>query len=172
MTTGPVAARSRTAHIGRSSLGAVLGLALLLSPAARAATDPSGLWLTKDRGGVIEVSHCGRHLCARIVGIVLDKPTDPIPVDYAGATQCGLVLINDATEVSPNLWRGHIHDPRNGSIWSVQLWDNPDGTFSLRGFLGFSRLGHTEIWTRYKGEVPTDCRLSPADVGRPTPANR
>jgi len=155
----------------RASGGVLLALALLSSPAAGAATDPTGLWLTRDRGGVIEVSRCGTHLCARIVGVVLDKPTDPIPLDHAGSTQCGLILINDAAEVSPNLWRGHIQDPRNGSLWSVQIWTNPDGTFSLRGFLGFSRLGHTEIWTRYKGEVPADCRLSPADVGKPAPAN-
>ena len=118
---------------------------------------------------MIAVSRCGQHLCARIAGVGLDQPDDPMPVDHEGTSQCGLLLINDATEVKPNLWRGHIHDPRNGSVWSVQIWLNSDGTFALRGFLGVSVLGRTETWTRYSGAVPANCRLSPANVAAAAP---
>jgi uncharacterized protein (DUF2147 family) len=152
-------------RIGRAGCGLLLSLLPVVAAAAAIKTgDPAGLWLTQDRGGVISVARCGPHLCARIAGVVLDQPSDPMPVDYQGTSQCGLELISDAAEVKPNLWRGHIRDPRNGSVWSVQIWVNPDGTFALRGFLGVSVLGRTETWTRYRGVVPADCRLSPADI--------
>ena len=144
-------------RLAASLLAALTGTAI-------AAPTPDGLWLTQDRGGVIAVNACGDRLCARIAGIVLDRPTDPTPVDAQGVSQCGLQLINDAAPVEPNLWRGHIRDPRNGSVWSVQIWLNPNDTLAMRGYVGFSLLGRTETWTRFPGDVPADCRMSPADV--------
>jgi uncharacterized protein (DUF2147 family) len=162
-----------TGRAGGAGFAFLLAVAwALTASAAEKTADPAGLWLTKDRGGVIAVARCGEHLCARIVGVVLDKPGDPMPVDHQGQSQCGLMLINDAARISPNLWRGHIRDPRNGSVWSVEFWLNPDGTFALRGFLGFSRLGRTETWTPYRGSVPADCRLSRADIPPATAAAR
>ncbi len=136
------------------------------SPARAAETfaDPDGLWLTQDRGGVIEVGACGQRLCLRIAGVVLDKPDDPTPLDFKGRSQCGLELVNDAVPVEQNLWRGHILDPRNGGLWGVQIWLNPNGTLSLRGYAGVALFGRTETWTRYSGSVPTDCRMSPEEV--------
>jgi len=151
-------------------LAALLALSLLLTarwqPAA-AADDPFdivGHWLTQDRGGVIGIARCGESICARIVGLVLDRPTDPMPLDSRGASQCGLELINDAQETGLNLWRGHIRDPRNGKVFGVELWLKPDGSLGLRGFVGITLLGRTETWTRYAGPVPPNCRLSPTDL--------
>jgi uncharacterized protein (DUF2147 family) len=119
----------------------------------------AGLWLTHDQGGVIAISPCGGAICARIAGVVLDHPSDPMPLDYRGVSQCGLPLIADARQVRPALWKGHILDPRNGSLFGVELWLKDANHLALRGFLGFSLLGRTEEWTRYTGIVPSDCRL-------------
>lgn len=151
-------------HVAAVAALLAAGLGPGSAGAEDAASGPAGLWLTQDRGGVIAVSHCGAHLCARIVGIVLDSPTEPTPRDVTGRSQCDLPLFSDAAPTGPDLWRGHIRDPRNGSIWDMQIWLNPNGTLSMRGFLGVSLLGRTETWTRYPGPVPADCRLSPADV--------
>ncbi|MBS0642871.1 MAG: DUF2147 domain-containing protein [Proteobacteria bacterium] len=147
----------------RAGLGLLAMLCMPMAPAS-AASGADGLWLTQDRGGIIAVRSCGTNLCARIVGLVLDKPTEPTPLDAQGVSQCGLELINDAAPAEPNLWRGHIRDPRNGSVWGVQLWLNPNGTLSMRGYFGISLLGRTETWTRYPGTVPQDCRMSRSDV--------
>lgn len=136
-----------------------------------AATSPTGVWRTQDHGGVIAVTPCGDALCAHIAGVVLDHPDDPMPLDFRGVSQCGLGLINDAREVSPGLWRGHILDPRNGGLYGVELRLDRRGQLLLRGFLGLPLLGRTETWTRYVGPVPADCRLSlaPATVARDQP---
>jgi uncharacterized protein (DUF2147 family) len=127
--------------------------------AAPPATSPIGVWLTQDHGGVIAISACGDRLCARIVGVVLDHPTDPIPVDYRGLSQCGLALISDARLARPGLWKGHILDPRNGDVFDVELKLDAHGHLALRGYLGLPLLGRTETWTRFTGVVPSDCRM-------------
>jgi uncharacterized protein (DUF2147 family) len=119
----------------------------------------AGLWLTHDNGGVIAISPCGGAICARIAGVVLDHASDPMPLDYRGVSQCGLSLITDARQVRPALWKGHILDPRNGSLFGVELWLKDANHLALRGFLGISLLGRTEEWTRYTGIAPSDCRL-------------
>jgi uncharacterized protein (DUF2147 family) len=138
-----------------------LGLLLLLLSVqtATAAPAPVGLWLTQNHEGVIAVSPCGGNLCARIVGVVLDHPDDKMPVDHRGATQCNLPLITDARQVQSNLWKGHITDPRSGDHYGVELNLVRNGTLALRGYLGIPLLGRTQIWTRYTGRVPSDCRL-------------
>jgi uncharacterized protein (DUF2147 family) len=143
----------------------LIGVLLLSARAACAAPPPAGLWLTADRDGVIAVTPCGDDLCARIEGVILDHPTDPTPVDHRGVSQCHLPLVTDARPVGPNLWKGHILDPRNGSLYGVELSLEPDGSLSVRGFLGFPLLGQTQTWTRYPGKVPKDCRLTQGGDG-------
>jgi uncharacterized protein (DUF2147 family) len=135
-------------------------LTLLLPIQATAVELPvAGWWLTQDHDGVIGVAPCGDKLCAHIEGFFLDKPTDPTPVDYRGVSQCHLPLISDAVQVGPNLWKGHITDPRNGSVYQMEMYLKPDGTLALRGYLGIPLLGQTQTWTRYSGPIPKDCRL-------------
>src|SRR3954471_23469036 len=120
-------------------------LALLLPVQAASAGPPiGGLWLTQDRDGVIGVEPCGDKLCAHIEGFFLDKPTDPTPVDYRGVSQCHLPLISDAVQVGSNLWKGHIIDPRNGSVYQMEMYLKPDGALALRGYLGVPLLGQTQ----------------------------
>jgi uncharacterized protein (DUF2147 family) len=137
---------------------------LLLSSVPAEAADLTGLWLTQGHEAVMRVSPCGGGMCVAIAGVILDHPGDPTPVDYRGASQCHLKLVSDAMPVGPNLWRGHILDPRNGRVYGVELRLDSRGNLALRGFLGVPMLGATEIWTRYPGDVPDDCRLSAATV--------
>jgi uncharacterized protein (DUF2147 family) len=131
----------------------------LLPVATQAESTLAGLWLTQGRDGVIKVSDCDGGLCAEIAGVILDHPSDPTPVDYRGVSQCHLPLITDAKPIRPNLWKGHILDPRNGGIYGVELHLDPHNNLALRGFLGIPLLGQTQIWTRYTGKVPADCRI-------------
>jgi uncharacterized protein (DUF2147 family) len=172
------AGASRISPLPSSALFPSLGLALALAlthaaapavGAEREPPDPVGLWLTQDRGGVIAVEPCGDNLCVHIAGIVLDRPSDPTPLDSRGVSQCGLRLVDGAARLKPNLWQGKILDPRDGKRYGVQLWLNPDGTLALRGYLGVSLLGRTETWTRYPGTVPADCRLSPQQIAAAAP---
>jgi uncharacterized protein (DUF2147 family) len=139
---------------------------LLLSlQSAKAAPELTGLWLTQDHDGVIAIAPCGSDLCGRIVGVFLDRPSDPTPNDNRGVSQCGLLLITDARQIRANLWKGHIRDPRNGDVWGVELHLDPRGNIALRGFFGVPLLGRTQIWTPYPGTPPADCRITPGAAG-------
>jgi uncharacterized protein (DUF2147 family) len=137
-----------------------LAAALLLSAVPAHAADPTGLWLTEDHDGVMRVSACNGGLCVEIAGVILDHPTDPTPVDYRGISQCHLPLVSDARLIRPNLWKGHIQDPRDGHVYGVELHLDPRGNLALRGFVGLPLLGSTQIWTPFPGDVPADCRMT------------
>ncbi len=139
----------------------ILAVALLLVPlaAARASTDLTGLWLTRDHDGIMAVASCNGGLCVEIAGVILDHPNDPTPTDYRGISQCHLRLIADARQIDSNLWKGHILDPRDGRVFGVELHQAPNGDLALRGFLAIPLFGETQTWTRYNGTVPKDCRL-------------
>lgn len=141
----------------------LIGLCLLvlgLSGAAGDAPTPLGAWLTSDRTGVIGFTACGPLLCGRIVGIVMDQPDEPTPRDHAGRSECSLPIIDDAAEVKPGIWQGHITDPRNGDVYRARLWPDQQGRLYLRGYILIPLLGQTQIWTRYRGPLPADCHLS------------
>jgi uncharacterized protein (DUF2147 family) len=137
----------------------LLVIPLLCAVPAQAA-GLTGLWLTEDHDGIMRVSACDGGLCVEIAGVILDHPDDPTPVDYRGVSQCHLKLVTDAKQIRPNLWKGHIRDPRNGGVYGVELRLDPHGNLALRGFLGVPLLGQTQTWTRFPGDVPADCRLS------------
>ena len=132
---------------------------------ALAAASPEGVWLTQDHDGIVGVEPCDGKLCARIDGFMLDHADDRTPVDYRGVSQCHLPLITDAEQVEANLWKGHIINPRNGSVYHVELHVDNDGNLALRGYIGVPLLGQTQIWTRYDGKVPEDCRLTKPEGG-------
>lgn len=134
-------------------------LFILAAGAARAQPSPLGYWQTQDGGGVIDVTRCGADLCAHIAGVVLDHPTDATPTDYQGVSQCDLPLITDAKPDGPNLWRGHITDPRNGRVYGVELHVDEAGRLGVRGFLAVPLLGRTDYWTRFAAVPPADCRM-------------
>jgi len=138
-----------------------LALLIVLATPSLAATPLDGLWLTQDRDGVMAVSPCEERLCARIVGMFLDRPADPMPLDYRGLSQCDLPLITDARQIEPNLWKGHILDPRNGTMYGVELHLDSNDNLAVRGFLGIPLLGETQTWTRFTGSVPANCRIVP-----------
>ena len=151
---------------GRMVAVAVTLLLATVGPAHAASEGPApvGRWLTEDRNGVVAFEPCGQSLCARIVGMVIDHPADPTPVDHAGRSECGLPIITDAAETEPGLWSGHITDPWNGDVYRAHVWVDDRGRLHLRGYILIPLLGLTQIWTRYDAAVPADCRLTATDA--------
>ena len=45
---------------------------------------------------------------------------------------------------------GRIYDPKNGKDYKCFMKLKDPKTLSLRGYIGFSLLGRTEVWTRVK----------------------
>ena len=43
---------------------------------------------------------------------------------------------------------GSIYDPKNGKTYRCYIELREDGTLKVRGYIGFTLIGRTEIWTR------------------------
>jgi uncharacterized protein (DUF2147 family) len=61
----------------------------------------------------------------------------------------GLVFMSGFTQKSSTRWEtGKIYDPKTGNTYSCFLaLDGPE-KIKMRGFLGISLIGRTEVWTR------------------------
>ncbi len=145
-------------------LRGALTLAILLTAAAAASAmgsdnqQPVGAWSTANGHGVVAIGQCGDALCGRIVGIDR-KPTEPMPTDVHGHSECGLTIITNEKPATDGSWLGQITDPRNGGTYQAKLWVDDAGNLHLRGFIGIPQLGATQIWHPFTGHLTAACGL-------------
>jgi uncharacterized protein (DUF2147 family) len=135
-----------------------LPIAFLLSAADVAAPAILGKWLTESGHGVIEIVRCENAVCGSIVGIER-TPSEPMPTDVTGRSQCGLTIIRDVTQAANNMWSGKITDPRDGATYNANLWVDNEGRLNLRGYIGIPLLGSTQVWSRFSGRIADNCRF-------------
>ncbi|HEV2171074.1 MAG TPA: DUF2147 domain-containing protein, partial [Candidatus Binatus sp.] len=139
---------------------ALVWLAILSPPASYAAgaASPIGTWATEKKGAHIEIKDCGGKLCGTIVW--LKNPHDKNGQDSIDSKNpepalrsrklLGMPLLNGFVQDSDsNVWTGGtIYDPDSGKTYSCKLTMQDDGTMQVRGYVGISLLGQTQIWTR------------------------
>ena len=64
-----------------------------------------------------------------------------------GQPVLGLEILN-GFEFDKDEWNdGHIYDPESGKTYSCTLSLKDPHTLKVRGYIGISLLGRTEIWT-------------------------
>jgi len=139
---------------------ATLAFGLIVSTASASPSDtPVGTWSTANGHGVVAIEQCGGALCGRIVGI--DRaPTEPMPTDVNGRSQCGLTILTNEMPAADGTWLGQITDPRDGNTYQAKLWLDAGGNLHLRGFIGIPLLGSTQIWRKYTGQLTAECGLT------------
>jgi len=148
----------------------VLPLAITLimaSPAAAQKPDAiGGTWWNEEKDAQIEVYPCEGKFCGKI--IMLKEPNYPAddPKGMAGKPKVdrenpeasqrespilGMNLVWGFTHSGENLWEGgFIYNPRDGKTYKCKMTlENPD-QLKVRGFIGISLIGKTNIWTRVK----------------------
>ena len=63
----------------------------------------------------------------------------------------GLEIMHGFTFEGDRSWEGgKIYDPDNGKTYKSKMRLKDDGSLHVRGFIGFSLLGRTTVWTRPK----------------------
>lgn len=61
----------------------------------------------------------------------------------------GLALLSGFKFNNNDAWKGGvIYDPQNGKTYSCNISLKDKNTLKVRGYIGISLLGRTEIWTR------------------------
>ena len=114
-----------------------------------------GNWLTAKHDGIIQISQQPDGLYqGRIVGgdepnRLDDKNPDPAK---RGATLFGLIIMRDMKYQGAGHWAGgSIYDPDSGHTYHCRLELLEPDRLRVRGFLGVSLLGRSQLWTRYRG---------------------
>ena len=122
-------------------------------------SSPAGLWQTiSDSSGkpaaLVEIFESGGRFHGRIVQLLEDDPGSV-------CTQCtdarknqplvGMVFLTGLRADGDEFTGGDILDPEDGRVYraKIKLIDGGD-KLKVRGFLGFSLLGRTQIWLRSK----------------------
>lgn len=147
-----------------SSMVFVIFISPLLCFASAAGGDAIlGRWNTQDNDAQFEIYKCASGYCGKIVH--LEDPNYS-PNDQRGMgglpkvdrenpdprlrnrPQLGLEMLEGFRFEGGNTWKGRIYNPENGKTYQCRLSLADANHMQLRGYIGISLLGRTEIWTR------------------------
>ena len=129
---------------------ACTSLAVLI-PANAQSSGILGDW-REPTGSVIEIFHCGTDLCAKMVAISKQAPTqlDKNNPDPKSRTHplCGLQIgygfhLSDPAHAEG----GRLYDPKSGKTYKGTM--TAEGNqLHLRGYIGIKAFGKSETWIR------------------------
>ena len=139
----------------------LMALALLSSGACAADfSSPVGLWKTIDDktgkpGGLVRIFLADGQYQGRIEKIFPEPGEDPDPkcdkCDGPRRNQpvIGMTFMWGITKQGDDYQGGEILDPKTGKIYRAKM-NLADGgkKLNVRGFIGFSLLGRTQVWDR------------------------
>ena len=122
--------------------------------------DLLGIWLTGSKNGKVEIYKKGDVYQGKIVW--LQEPNDPA----TGKAKTDVKHPDKSMHQRPliglvNLWgfkykgehsweNGHIYDPKNGKEYKCVITMKDKNTLDVRGYIGITLIGRTDIWTRTK----------------------
>jgi uncharacterized protein (DUF2147 family) len=151
---------------GLNVLSAVLCVTILLisplsSMVANAADTPVGVWKTIDDETGKAKSYIRISSNNGVLEGVIEKilpPGDPDAVCEAcdgalkGKPIVGMKILTGMKPGNDGFEGGKILDPNNGKTYKCLLWLEPgDATkLNVRGFIGFSMFGRSQVWVRQK----------------------
>jgi uncharacterized protein (DUF2147 family) len=117
-----------------------------------------GVWEPSNGKARVKIEKIGSKYFGKIVW--LKEPNDPETgkpkVDknnpdpaLQNASLKGYRLLKDFVFKSGNEWHeGTIYDPENGSTYSCTIEMKDDNTLEIRGYIGISAFGRTDVWKR------------------------
>ncbi len=132
----------------------LLPILLLATTPAPALDDITGVWLSHDRDGLVEIRPCGKSLCGHIISIL--DPTIPAnprdiyneKVELRSRPICELQVLGDLKNQGDSWGDGWAYDPRVGKTYSAEVRLRDPNTLDVRGYIGIKLMGETKVWTR------------------------
>lgn len=120
-----------------------------------------GKWLTGSGNAHVEIYKNGNQYQGKIVW--LSEPIDPTTkkpktdtkhpnVEQHNRPLLGLINLwgFHFNEKESNWEGGHIYDPKNGKEYKCNMTLKDKNTLNVRGYIGFSMIGRTDVWTKTK----------------------
>jgi uncharacterized protein (DUF2147 family) len=116
---------------------------------------PTGLWKNED--ATFEIFENDGKLSAKVVSLREPKtPDGKEKTDIHNPDRSkrdrpiiGLVFMSGFSRKNNTRWdNGTIYDPKNGSTYSCFMELVSPDRINVRGFIGISLIGRTDVWTR------------------------
>ncbi|MDX9758918.1 MAG: DUF2147 domain-containing protein [Bacteroidota bacterium] len=117
-----------------------------------------GNWLVQDKKAKVQIFKRGNTYFGKIVWLKEPTNEDGTPkLDKENPESkrrsrpiLGLELLRDFVYDEDRVWEdGEIYDPKNGKTYSCKMTLSEDNrTLEVRGFIGISLLGRTQVWSR------------------------
>ena len=118
-----------------------------------------GVWVTQDDETGVKKSEVtiyweNNKLYGKITKLLLPEDQGKKCVECKGEDRGkpieGMIIVRDLIYADDNFEDGTIMDPKSGKVYDCYIVMEDDNTLRVRGFLGFSILGRTQIWERKK----------------------
>lgn len=149
------------------ALGSVVSLLLLAGSAFAQNPDAIvGKWLNGEGTAHVDIYKEGGKYFGKIVWLKIPVYPADDEKGMAGKTKVdrenpdparrndptlGLRMLRDFTFTRDGLWEnGHIYDPKNGKDYRCKMTLTSPDELRVRGFIGISLIGRTDVWTRVK----------------------
>ncbi len=132
---------------------------LISVKAQKNADDIVGVWLTGSGKAHVKIDKVGNYYFGRVVWLKEPLNTEGKPkldinnedVSKRNKTVFGMQLVGGFEWKNDNLWdNGSIYDPLNGKTYKCKIDLENFTTMNIRGFIGISLFGRTDIWKRVK----------------------
>ena len=123
--------------------------------------DITGKWksIDDDTGvakSVIEIWFDGKRYQGKILALLDTLDKNPICTECEGDLKdqpiIGMQIITDAKKSGKKYKKGEILDPSEGKTYSLVMQLQGENELKVRGFIGFSLLGRTQIWHRIEDD--------------------
>jgi uncharacterized protein (DUF2147 family) len=137
----------------KTGLIIMLSLFTLLGNAQDKAADILGNYMVPSKDGAIQVYEKGGKYYGKII---LNKDPNKLDANNPDKTQqtqklLGMNILKEFKFDGDDTWEsGTIYDPKNGKTYSCKITRTETGDLNVRGFVGVSLLGRTEIFTKIK----------------------
>ena len=139
-------------------------LALATFQALADERDVLGVWTTADDRSRIEIFKKQDTYCAKVIWLKQPNFSADDKRGMGGKPQVdrenpktelrsrplvGLEIMSGLAYAGKNQWNGgKVYDPENGKTYKCHMTLTATNRLELRGFIGISLLGRTEVWTR------------------------
>ena len=119
--------------------------------------DICGIWIEEKKQSHIEIYKTNNQYEGKIVWLLeplndegeIKKDTKNPDITLRNKTIEGLIIVKNLEYLDNNEWgKGSIYDARSGKTYSLNAKLKNNNTLFMRGYIGFSLIGKSTIWTR------------------------
>jgi uncharacterized protein (DUF2147 family) len=116
-----------------------------------------GVWKNGEGTGMIQIYKKGEKFYGKLVWLKAPNDADGKPrtdinnpeVSLQSRQLKGLENLRDFVFKGGDKWEeGRIYDPKNGNDYSCEMKLIDENTLEVRGFIGVSLFGRTDVWKR------------------------